>query len=122
MKIRIYYEDTDIGGIVYHSKYINFCERARSELFFEKGLSPIFEDYHFVVKKLEADFIESAGLGEIIEIKTKVIEKKRASLLLEQNIYREKDEKLIFSMKVLLVCMKKDKIAKIPDYFLEVLK
>ena len=35
MQIRVYYEDTDIGGIVYHSQYLNFCERARSELFFK---------------------------------------------------------------------------------------
>ncbi len=121
MKIRIYYEDTDLGGVVYHSKYLNFCERARSELFFKKGASPVFEDYHFVVKKLEADFLSSAKLGDLIEVKTKVLEQKRASLLLEQTIYKEKEEKPIFTMKVLLVCMKKDKIAKIPDYFLDIL-
>ncbi|MDD3597397.1 MAG: acyl-CoA thioesterase, partial [Sulfuricurvum sp.] len=41
MQIRVYYEDTDAGGIVYHSNYLNFCERARSHLFFDVGRSPI---------------------------------------------------------------------------------
>ena len=41
MKIRIYYEDTDAGGVVYHSNYLKFCERARSEIFFAKN-APIF--------------------------------------------------------------------------------
>ncbi len=122
MKIRVYYEDTDIGGIVYHSKYINFCERARSELFFEKGASPVFEDYHFVVKKLEADFIKSVKFGEIIEVKTEVAKKKRTSLTLLQTIYKEDKKEAVFKMKIVLVCMKKDKIAKIPQYFLEILK
>jgi len=40
VKIRVYYEDTDTGGIVYHSKYLNFCKRARSELFFQRGIMP----------------------------------------------------------------------------------
>ena len=40
MKIRVYYEDTDAGGIVYHTNYIKFCERARSEVFFQRGIIP----------------------------------------------------------------------------------
>jgi acyl-CoA thioester hydrolase len=44
MKIRVYYEDTDTGGVVYHSNYLNFCERARSDAFFEKGMTPVLEE------------------------------------------------------------------------------
>jgi len=40
MKIRVYYEDTDAGGIVYHANYIKYCERARSEHFFARGVMP----------------------------------------------------------------------------------
>ncbi|MFW6307555.1 MAG: acyl-CoA thioesterase, partial [Campylobacterales bacterium] len=40
MKVRVYYEDTDIGGVVYHANYLKFCERARSQLFFEKNIIP----------------------------------------------------------------------------------
>ena len=50
MKIRVYYEDTDAGGIVYHSIYLNYCERARSELYFKQGLIPHSQDDFFDVK------------------------------------------------------------------------
>ena len=96
MKIRIYYEDTDMGGIVYHTNYIKYCERARSELFFSNGLSPEFEGGHFVVRHLEADFKAPATLGDIIEIKTKMLAIGGASLKIEQKIF--KDDILLFSM------------------------
>ncbi|MFT7005132.1 MAG: acyl-CoA thioester hydrolase, partial [Sulfurimonas sp.] len=76
MKIRVYYEDTDAGGVVYHSNYINYCERARSNSFFEKGLSPILKTGHFVARKLEADFFVSAKLGDLLEIKTELVQMK----------------------------------------------
>ena len=41
MKIRVYYEDTDAGGIVYHTNYIKYCERARSEIFFKQNMMPL---------------------------------------------------------------------------------
>ncbi|MGE4457522.1 MAG: hotdog domain-containing protein, partial [Arcobacteraceae bacterium] len=53
MQIRVYYEDTDTGGVVYHSNYLNFCERARSEAFFRLGMSPELSSGHFVAKRIE---------------------------------------------------------------------
>ncbi len=89
MQIRVYYEDTDTGGIVYHSNYINYCERARSEAFFLRGLSPELETGGFVAKKLEANFIKPAKLGDILEIKNRLIQMKSASFSLKQEIFRE---------------------------------
>ncbi len=101
MQIRVYYEDTDAGGIVYHSNYLNFCERARSELFFKRGLSPILEHGHFVAKKIEADYISSAKLGDDLYVKTELIDMKAASFELLQTVFR--DGKKIFELKILLV-------------------
>ena len=84
MKIRIYYEDTDAGGIVYHTNYIKFCERARSEAFFKAGLNFTKEGGYFVVSSLEAKFIASAVLGDEIFVRSKVLEIKKASIVLEQ--------------------------------------
>ncbi len=113
-KIRIYYKHTDLGGIVYHSNYIDFCEMARSELFFSKGKSPIINGCHFAVKSLKCDFISSATLGDELEIKTQVTKIKQASIELLQQIY--KDNKLIFKMDVVLVFLCKDmKITKIDE-------
>lgn len=122
MRIKVYYEDTDCGGVVYHSNYLNFCERARSELFFKKGLSPHKENEFFVVKSLEADYITSAVFGDDLEVKTKLIEKKAASLILFQEIFRTEDNKLLFTMKVKVVYLKNAKPSKIPLEMFEVFK
>jgi len=113
MKIRVYYEDTDCGGIVYHSNYLNFCERARSELFFQKGLTPHQENQFFVVKHMECDFLVSAKFGDILEITTEVIEIKKASLKIEQLISR--GEEKVFRAIVSLVFLKEGKISRIPE-------
>lgn len=115
MKLRVYYEDTDCGGVVYHSNYLNFCERARSNLFFKKGLSPHNKDEFFVVKSLEADYITSAVFGDDLEVTTNVIEKKSASLILHQEIIRISDSKILFTMNVKVVYLKKGRPSKIPQ-------
>ena len=118
MKIRIYYEDTDAGGIVYHANYIKFCERARSEAFFQAGLNFTKESGYFVVSSLEAKFIASAVLGDEVFVRTKILELKKASLVLEQEIYKFDDknaEKLLFRATITLAFMKEEKLAKIND-------
>lgn len=113
---RIYYEDVDAGGICYHSKYLNFCERARSDLFFSKNSSPIQEEYHFVVKNINADFLIPAKLGDMVIITTSIIDFKKASITMLQEV-KNKDKELLFSMQVLLVCLKGNKVSKIPDIY-----
>ena len=101
MQIRVYYEDTDTGGVVYHSNYLNFCERARSDAFFKKGMTPVLENGHFVARKVNADFYTSAKLGDLLEIKTELLEMKAASFSLRQIVYR--DDVKIFELEILLV-------------------
>jgi acyl-CoA thioester hydrolase len=120
MKIRVYYEDTDIGGIVYHANYLKFCERARSEIFFDKGLNSGSMSDGFVVRKMELDFLQSATLGDILEVKTTLIESKRSSLSLLQEVFKE--EKVIFRTKVLLVYINNGKISKIPPHYMEIIE
>lgn len=121
MKIRIYYEDTDAGGIVYHTNYIKYCERARSEIFFSKNMKPLDgEKSGFVVRKLEANFLGFASLGDMVEVTTKVIKKKSASVLLEHQIY--KDDKKIFNMLVLLAYVKDGRPKVIPEMLQDTFK
>ncbi len=119
MKIRVYFEDTDIGGIVYHSKYINFCERARSEVLFSNGLTPFDKESNsgYIVKDLSCKYIKMATLGDILEIKSKIVSKSRVSFVLEQTIYKENSK--IFSMEITLVYLKNSKPAKLDERFLE---
>jgi len=113
MQIRVYYEDTDAGGIVYHANYIKFCERARSELFFQRGMMPN-EDNHsgFVVKDLKASFLSMAMLGDMLEVKSSILKQRASSILLQQEIYR--DETAIFTMEILLVYVREGKPTRIP--------
>ncbi len=101
MQIRVYYEDTDAGGIVYHSNYLNFCERARSDVFFQKGLSPVLEGGHFVAKKIVAEYLASAKLGDVLEVYSELLEIKGASFELLQRVFKE--QKKVFELRIVLV-------------------
>lgn len=119
MKIRVYYEDTDAGGIVYHTNYIKFCERARSEIFFSKGLYPFEgERSGFVVRNIDADFLATSKLGDLLEVKTHTIQIKHSYTVLLQEIFKESTK--IFSMKVTLVYLAEGKPARIPVLFKEI--
>jgi len=116
MKIRIYYEDTDAGGIVYHTNYIKYCERARSELFFSKGMVPYQGDSSgFVVRDIKASFLHTSTLGDILEVKTEILKMKSSSLILLQEVWKE--ESKIFSMEIVLVYIDKGKPSRIPEIF-----
>ena len=90
MFIRVYYEDTDTGGVVYHSNYLNYCERARSDCFFKLGMTPELEKGHFVARKLSADYFVGAKLGDLLEIKTDLLQMRAASFTLLQSRSEER--------------------------------
>ena len=117
-KTKVYYEDTDSGGVVYYANYLKFIERARTNLIQELGFSlkSLSKKYdcHFVVKNIHCNYIQSAKLEDELSIQTKFIDIKKASFELEQNIY--KDNKVIFKSKVLMVNINSaGKPIKIPD-------
>ena len=116
VKIRVYYEDTDAGGIVYHTNYIKYAERARSDIFFERGMMPSEgEDSGFVVRDLKASFLATSTLGDVLEVTSKILKLKNSSMVLLQEIYKE--ELKIFSMEVMLVYIHKGKPCRIPEKF-----
>ncbi len=119
MKIRVYYEDTDAAGIVYYANYLKFCERARSERFFARGLSPQGDEGYFVVKHLEAEYIKPASLGDLVEVTTELLEKKGASIVLMQRV--SKDGETLFRMKVKLAFLKEGRVCKIPPHIYSVI-
>jgi acyl-CoA thioester hydrolase len=120
MQIRIYYEDTDAGGIVYHSNYLNFCERARSEFFFQKGELPTIEGAHFVVRHMECDFISSAKFGDTVNVTTEIKEIKNSSLSIFQKVKR--DDEVLFSATVLLVLVDNGKVKRLTKQIKEYLR
>lgn len=121
--LRVYYEDTDTGGVVYHSMYLNFIERARSEIFFQNGISPIDNQYHFVVKEIHAKFLKSAKLGDELKVITEIVKMKNASIQLIQQIFlKNNTEVKLFEATVDVVCLNGNKISKIPNTFNNIFK
>ena len=90
--LKVYLEDTDMGGIVYHSRYLHFAERARSELLLSMGFqfTKLDKDINlfFVVKNMKIDFISPAYLHNDLSVKTKVTKIRGARLELIQEIIR----------------------------------
>jgi len=119
MQIRVYYEDTDAGGIVYHANYIKYCERARSEHFFSQGMMPgEGEKSGFVVRTLKADYLATAMLGDMLEVGTTVLQTKNSSTTLLQEI--SKEGTVIFRMEIVLVYLEEGRPARIPEKFKEI--
>ena len=105
--LKIYYEDTDSGGVVYYANYLKFIERARTEMINELGftLTKLLNDYDrlFLVKKIECDYIESCKLEDTLNVQSKVLVLKNASFVLEQNLLKQ--NKIIFRSKIVMVCV-----------------
>ena len=105
--LKIYYEDTDAGGVVYYANYLKFIERARTEMINKLGftLATLLKEYDrlFLVKKIECDYIESCKLEDRLNIQSKVLVLKNASFELEQNILKQ--NKIIFRSKIVMVCV-----------------
>jgi acyl-CoA thioester hydrolase len=115
---RVYYEDTDAGGIMYHGRYINWCERARAEYLRDIGLqsSTIFEvtGVIFVVRHLEADYLKPAKLDQLLRVETGLKELKNSSFILNQSIFCQ--DSVLFSMTVTIVCIDGNgRPVRIPD-------
>ena len=104
LPVRVYYEDTDAGGVVYYANYLKFCERARTEWLRTLGVSQqALIDEHglaFVVRSVQADYLASARLDDALEVVTRVAMLRRASLLFEQQVMR--GQELLFTTRVLL--------------------
>ena len=88
--LRVQYEDTDAGGIIYHAQYLAFAERARSGwlrcLGIDQPAMLTTENLGFVVRRIEVDFLQSSGLGALLEVESCLLRLGGASLRLQQNI------------------------------------
>jgi len=124
--IRVYYEDTDAGGIVYYSNYLKFTERCRTELLRDLGISQsnLNEKFgiKFIVHSLSIKYMNPAFLDDLLTIESSINNLKKASLDFEQNVYKIKDNSKIdiISSKCKIVSIDNDnKIRPIPDFIIK---
>jgi acyl-CoA thioester hydrolase len=107
LPLRVYYEDTDAGGVVYHARYLAFAERARAELLRRVGAprAALDEAYGigFAVRRCEASFHRPARLDDAVTVRTRLVGVAAASIHLDQRIWR--DTTLLVEILLELVCI-----------------
>jgi acyl-CoA thioester hydrolase len=114
-ELRIYYEDTDAGGVVYYANYLRYLERGRTEYLRERGLSVRElqeKGYLIPVMRLEIDYLSPAVMDDLIRVDTTVLEITGATFTLGQKVIRVVDEKPLLESKVTLACLGPGQIAR----------
>lgn len=118
MNIRVYYEDTDLGGIVYYANYLRFIERSRSEWLRDLGIDQITmrneRDAVFVVTKLKVDYLLPAYFDDMLTVDTKIQIVSPVRAYFYQNIFRQED--VIFKAEVCVTCTSTSgKVQRLPE-------
>ena len=107
ISVRVYYEDTDLAGIVYYANYLRFIERGRTEwvrgMGVDQGALKREEGIVFAVRRVEADYLKPARFDDLLTVTTRLLALGGASIELEQEVLRG-DERL-FAARVVLVCL-----------------
>ena len=122
-KTKVYYEDTDAGGIVYYARYLHFIERARTEMIYDHlklNHNQLREQFNviFVVRECNVKYLKSANFEDNLEIKTKVIKKSPVRLNLLQEVSKN-DEILVTAQVELAVIGSNGSVSKISKDLLE---
>lgn len=105
--VRVYYEDTDAGGVVYHANYLAFYECARTEMLRQHHFSKqalMAEQFALVVRKMTINYFAPARLDDLLDIQTEITSIRGASMVLTQRIVNA-DNTLINQAEVLIVCV-----------------
>jgi len=114
LTVRVYYEDTDAGGVVYYANYLKYIERGRTEHLRELGfeLATIANEIGivFVVKSVKADYLLPAFLDDTIEVQTSIELVKHASLIFTQKITNKEKNTVLFNAKVKIVSVLKNNL------------
>ena len=122
---RVYYEDTDAGGVVFYANYLKFIERGRTEylrdLGFDQGKITKEKDIVFVVKSLSADYLSPAYLDDMIQVQTNIKLIKNASLVFTQKILNLEKNTVLFNAEVKVVSVLKNNLkpCAIPQEIME---
>ncbi len=116
--IRVYYEDTDAGGVVYHSNYVSFMERARTEWLRSYGFeqNELKRDHNvlFVVRSIQADFIQPARFNDMLDVTVDVKHIGKASLVLQQAIRHQNTQTVLCKGEVKIASINAEAFRPIP--------
>lgn len=116
--VQIYYEDTDLSGVVYHANYLKYFERAREHLIGPTELARLYNEdgIGFVVYKCELTFKQGARLGDLLEIRTRVEQESAYRAVFHQEAWKEGSDKPYVVGEVHLVCVDGDQnMVRMPE-------
>jgi acyl-CoA thioester hydrolase len=117
--VRVYYQDTDAGGVVYHAQYLSFMERARSELLNGAGIDlarfTLEHGVLFVVFQIAITYHEPARLNELLTVSAEVVKMGRASLVFRQRVQRGAELLTEADVTVALVDRERMRPARMPE-------
>jgi acyl-CoA thioester hydrolase len=121
-KIRVYMEDTDAGGVVYHSRYANIFERVRTEwlrsLGFNQAELAMEKNVIFVIRHMEIDFIRAARLDDELDVTVHSVAIEGVKMMFDQRMARHRDGREIAAARLTAVCVQADtfKPTRVPDW------
>ena len=122
--VRVYYEDTDAGGIVYYANYLRFAERARTEMLRDIGrpyIDLVRDGLSLAVRRCEVDYLRPARLDDRLEVETRLVDIGGATLEAEQDVRREHE--MLVQMRIRLACIAQSgRPARLPAALRDVLK
>ncbi|AZO81103.1 MULTISPECIES: tol-pal system-associated acyl-CoA thioesterase [unclassified Bosea (in: a-proteobacteria)] len=118
ISVRVYYEDTDFSGVVYHASYLRFMERGRTELIRALGIEQreLFDGdaaLGFAVRRMLIDFVRPAVMDDLLTVETKPTVARGATMELDQRILR--GEEVLITAQVKVACVGGGKARRIPD-------
>ena len=126
MGVKIYYEDTDCGGVVYYANYLRYMERARTEYLSSRGYSVkelMEKGTIFMVLRVEIDYRSPARYGDTLEIETWVSDISRVTMVFNHTMKEKTSGRLIVECKAKVVCVDKEgKPKRLPEEYVEKLK
>jgi acyl-CoA thioester hydrolase len=118
LSVRVYYEDTDFSGVVYHASYLRFLERGRTELLRALGVAQ--RELHegdiqlaFAVRRMSLEFVRPAMMDDLLTIETTPVLARGATLELSQRVLR--DETLLVTAQVTVACVGAGRARRIPE-------
>ena len=119
MPVRVYYQDTDAGGVVFHAQYLSFMERARSELLNEAGIEvAAFVERHgtlFMVHRIDVKYHRPASLNDVLSVSAEVAKMGRASLVFHQRVERGTELLVEADVTLALVERRRMRPVRVPD-------
>ncbi len=124
--VRVYYEDTDAGGVVYYANYLKFAERARTEMLRAAGISQHelmqVEQIAFVVRRIAVEYFKPAVLDDLLTIRTSVHDITKATIAMQQTITRKDTTLVTLDIKLAVISQKNGRVARMPEHVFAALK